>query len=453
MTELWALTLTEAAAAIRARELSPVELTRALLERIERVDGRIHAWCRLLPERALDEARRLEAEAVAGRFRGPLHGVPVGIKDLFHTAGVETTAGSAILAGFVPARDATVVRKLREGGAIVLGKTHTTVFAAMDPAPTRNPWDPGHTPGGSSSGSAAAVAAGLCPAALGTQTAGSILRPAAYCGIVGLKPTYGRVSRTGVIPCAWSMDHVGPLVRTVADAALVLDVIAGADPDDPTAAARPAVAGAAALEAPPTDLVVGVPDRYFFEETAPEVRAAFDGALRLMDEAGVRVEQIRLPASFEAGVDAGIVVMYAEMAAYHRTWFSERRAEYPPRLAALVAAGLEVPAASYLRARQVRAIATRELSGTLPRTGVLATPTTPTPAPEGLAFTGHWRYNEPFSATGHPALSVPMGLAPSGLPVGLQLVARHWQEATLLQAGAAWERLRPAGPAAPRIPL
>lgn len=453
MAEPWELSLTEAAAAIRARALSPVELTRALLARIDAHEPAIRAWVRLAPEPALAEAKDREAEAVAGRFRGPLHGVPLGIKDLFHTAGLETTAGSAVLEGFVPARDATAVRRLREAGAIVLGKTAMTVFAAMDPGPTRNPWNHAHTPGGSSSGSAAAVAALMCPAALGTQTAGSILRPAAYCGVVGLKPTYGLVSRSGVIPCAWSMDHVGPLARTVADAALVLETIAGADPDDPSVTSRPVPAYSQTLDAPAPPLTVGVPDRYFFDELSPEVKSAFEQALAALEVGGLRVEPVRLPPSFEAGVDAGIVVMYAELAAFHRSWFTTRGTDYPPRLAALIEAGLAVPAASYLRAQQVRRVAVRDLAPLFERVSVVATPATPTAAPAGLGFTGHWRYNLPFSATGHPALSLPMGFSSAGLPLGLQLVARHFAEPTLIMAGAAYERLRPASVQTRRIAL
>jgi aspartyl-tRNA(Asn)/glutamyl-tRNA(Gln) amidotransferase subunit A len=424
-----------------------VELTRSLLARIEALEPTIHAWSRIASAAALAEARRLEAEAMGGRLRGPLHGVPVGIKDLFFTADLETTAGSAVLEGFVPDHDATAVRRLREAGAIVLGKTAMTVFAAMDPGPTRNPWNPAHTPGGSSSGSAAAVAARMCPAALGTQTAGSIVRPAAYCGVVGVKPTYGRVSRHGVIACAWSMDHVGPIARTVGDAALVLDAIAGPDPDDATASPRAVPACARALAEDTRPFVVGVPDRYFLDDLDADVTSAFTRALATLEAAGGRVEPVRLGEHFEAGVDAGIVTMYAELAAVHAEWFATRREHYTPKLAALVEAGRTVSAPSYLRAQQVRRRAARELSALLDSVDVLATPATPTPAPEGLAFTGHWRFNLPFSASGHPSLSVPMARAPSGLPVGLQLVGRYFDEPTLLRVAAAYEARRPAWPA------
>lgn len=450
MAEPWELTLGDAAAAIRARRLSPVELLTSLLARIERVEPTVRAWARLDPEAALAEAHRLESEAASGRLRGPLHGVPVGIKDLCYTAGLETTAGSTLLKGFVPDHDATVVRRLREAGAIVLGKTAMTVFAAMDPAPTRNPWNPAHTPGGSSSGSGAAVAAGMCVGAIGSQTAGSILRPAAYCGVVGLKPTYGRVSRYGLVPCAWSMDHAGPITRTVTDAALMLEAIAGADPADPstTAIPVPPLAQLAIASGPP--VTIGVPDRYFLEDVTAEVRASFDGALQALEGAGMRLQPVRLPPSFERGVDAGIVVMYAEMAAFHQRWFPARRAQYPEKLAVLVETGLGVSAAAYLKAQQVRRLAARDLGRLLADIDLLATPTTPTAAPEGLASTGHWKFNLPFSATGHPALSLPAGFGPSGLPLGLQLVGRYLDEATVVRVGAVyqaatdWHERRPA---------
>jgi aspartyl-tRNA(Asn)/glutamyl-tRNA(Gln) amidotransferase subunit A len=446
VAEPYELTLHAAARAIRARTLSPVELTRSLLARIAAREPAVLAWARLTDAAALTEAARCEDEAMRGAFRGALHGVPVGIKDLFYTAGVETAAGSAVLAGFTPAYDATAVRRLRDAGAVVLGKTALSVFAAMDPGPTRNPWNPAHTPGGSSSGSAAAVAALMCPAALGTQTAGSIVRPASYCGVVGLKPTYGRVSRHGLVASAWSMDHVGPLTRTVADAALVLETIAGPDVDDPSACAYPVPTSSALSAGPARPFRVGVPDRYFLDDLDPAVKAAFDVALASLADAGGRVEPVRLPGSFETGVDAGVVAMYAELAAYHAQWFETRRADYTPKLAALIETGRTISATSYLRAQQVRRVAARDISRLLDGVDVLATPATPTPAPEGLGFTGHWRLNLPFSASGHPAISVPMGRSEAGLPLGLQLVGRHFDEATLLRVAAAYEARSAAWP-------
>ncbi|HWI39719.1 MAG TPA: amidase, partial [Burkholderiales bacterium] len=307
MSEPWSLGVAAAARAIASGELTSRELVQSLLERIQRVDRDVQAWVRLAPEQTPRP--------------GPLHGVPLGIKDIIATAGLEMNVGSPLMAGNVPKEDAPLVRRLREAGAIVLGKTHMTEFAAMDPAPTRNPWNLAHTPGGSSSGSAAAVAACLVPGAIGTQTAGSILRPAAYCGIVGLKPTYDAVDRTGVFPCAWSMDHIGPMARSVEDVALLFGAMSGRW-----------------LHPYGGDLRIGVPDRYFFEGDTE----AFD---RVVKALGRRIVRVKLPPTFEAGVHAGIVTMYSEMAAVHRERFAAHRDRYGWKLACLLDAGAAVSAA------------------------------------------------------------------------------------------------------------
>jgi aspartyl-tRNA(Asn)/glutamyl-tRNA(Gln) amidotransferase subunit A len=425
MTEPWALSANAAADAIRGGRLDPLELVDALLDRIGRLDAELQAYARVVGASARDDAHRLGSEARAGRFRGPLHGVPVALKDNVYTAGIETNVGSPMLAGFVPDADAALVRRLRESGAIVLGKTAMTVFAAMDPALTRNPWNLAHTPGGSSSGSAAAVAAYLAPLAVGSQTAGSIIRPAAYCGVVGLKPTYGAVDRSGLFPCAWSMDHAGPLARTVADAALALGVMAGA--------------ATSAVASDLDGVVVGVPDRYFTATATPDAASALERALGWIRAAGGRVVDLPLPPGFEAGVDAGVVTMYAEMAAMHRDRYRDERKRYSWKLACLLDAGLAVSAADYLRAQQVRRIAAAELSAALDSVDCLITPSTPAPAPMGLGATGDWSFNLPFSATGHPALTVPVELSAERLPLGVQLVARHRGEARLFRVGAAIE--------------
>ncbi|HEX7052855.1 MAG TPA: amidase [Burkholderiales bacterium] len=422
--EPWQLGVAQAARAIADRRLSPAELVRSLLERSERVERDVRAWARLARDAALREAEALGAEIARGRARGPLHGVPIAVKDNVAVAGLEMNVGSPLMAGHVPASDAPLVRRLREAGAIVLGKTAMTEFAAMDPAPTRNPWNLAHTPGGSSSGSAAAVAAFLAPAALGTQTAGSIVRPAAYCGVVGLKPTYGAVPRAGVFPCAWSMDHVGPLARSVEDAALVFRVLAG----------RRAAAGAGGAAR------VGVADRYFMDQADADTQRAFEAALQALSGAGAELVPTRLPKSFEAGVDAGVVTMYCEMAAVHRERFAAQRERFGWKLACLLEAGAAVGAADYLRAQQIRAIAAAELSDALRGLDCLATPATPAPAPRGLGATGDWTLNLPFSSSGHPTLAVPVGLSGAGLPIGVQLAARHGGEALLFHCGALLER-------------
>ena len=443
MKQPWELTLVEASEMIGKGTLSPVELTRSILDRIVGVEPRILAWARTLPQQAMAEAERLDWLLRQGTSLGPLHGIPIGIKDIYYTAGVETAAGSKVLAGFVPTYDATVVRRLLEAGAILLGKTATTEFAHADPATTRNPWNPGHTPGGSSSGSAAGVAAGMCLGSFGTQTGGSIVRPAAFCGVVGLKPTYGRISRHGIIPFAWSLDHPGPMAKTVEDAAFLLAIVAGPDPHDPSAAIQPVPSFAEDLKAAPRGLTAGIPDRYFSEQSSPAAAAAFQEAIRVLEQLGVRMYEVKLPDSFEAGVKAGRVIMYAEAAAFHRDWFKRQPEGYGAKIAGMIEAGLMIPAASYLRAQQVRSVAIAAMRRLLTDVDVLLAPSAPGPAPEGLGSTGDPVFNLPSSTFGLPALGLPMGFAPSGLPLGLQIMGRPFDESTVLRVGAAYEAAAP----------
>jgi aspartyl-tRNA(Asn)/glutamyl-tRNA(Gln) amidotransferase subunit A len=443
MREPWDLSLHEAAEAIAARRLSSRDLVRSLLDRIDRLEPQIHAWARLRPEEALAEAEELDRRLARGESLGPLHGVPVGVKDIYYTAGWETSAGSRILAGFLPAFDATVVSRLKAKGAIILGKTVTTEFATFDPGPTRNPWNLDHTPGGSSSGSAAAVAARMCPGAFGTQTAGSILRPAAFCGIVGLKPTYGRISRHGVVPVSWTLDHPGPMARTVRDVAILLEATAGPDGHDTTCLAEPLEGCVAACDRPASGLRVGVPDRFFLDRSSPEMASAFRRALSLLEEAGMEVREIRLPSEFDDCPEAHRTIMYAEAAAFHERWFRHRADDYGPKIRAMIEEGLEIPAVSYLRAREIRTACIQAMQGLFGEIDLLATPATPGPAPKGLSSTGDPIFNLPFSFVGFPAITVPAGLSSGGLPLGIQLVARPLDEPTLLRAAAAYERVAP----------
>ena len=429
--ELWSLGATEAAQSIAQGRITPNALLESLLERIIRLDPQVQAWVRIAEGPARTKAAALTAEAAAGQLRGVLHGVPVGIKDIAYTAGIETNVGSKLLKGFVPDRDAEVVRRLCAAGAIMLGKTAMTEFASMDPAPTGNPWNLAHTPGGSSSGSAAAVAAYLAPAAIGTQTAGSIIRPAAYCGVVGLKPTYGAVSRDGIYPCAWSMDHVGPITRSVADAALLYAVMSG----------RPVTPVEDLTPTPLHQLRMGIADRYFDERIDADTRHAFAATVKLLRASGVHIVTLSLPPSFNAGVDAGIVTVYAEMAAAHRDNFPSKRDQYGWKIACLLDAGLALGAADYLRAQQIRRVAAADLSAMLTGVDCLITPSTPAPAPYGLSATGDWTHNMPFSASGHPTLTVPVALSEQGLPIGMQLVASHDGEAQLFRCGTLLEQL------------
>jgi aspartyl-tRNA(Asn)/glutamyl-tRNA(Gln) amidotransferase subunit A len=423
MSEPFHWSAAEAARQIASGAIASVDYLDALLGRIGETEPLVQAWARLA-EDARMEARRCDEELGRGRRQGPLHGVPVAIKDNFDTAGLATEAGSMMMACRVPAKDAAAVARLRAAGAVVLGKTAMTAFAAMDPAPTRNPWNMDHTPGGSSSGSAAAVAARMCSVAIGTQTAGSILRPAAYCGVCGLKPTYEAVPREGLIACAWSMDHAGAIATDIDDLALTFNVLSGRNAD--------------ALETA-DPLVVGVPDRAF-EPADPDVAAAISHALETLERAGARIVPVRLPDGFEALVSAGIVVMYAEMAAFHRQRLAERRQDFPPRLLVLVEQGAAISAADYLSAQRIRRLESAALSRLLNGITALATPTTGTTAPKGQGQTGDWSFNLPFSASGHPSMTIPCGFDRKGLPIGLQLVSAHGREDRLFALGRLFQQ-------------
>lgn len=429
MTDIWELGVREAATAIRDGKLTPPELAVSLLSRIAHLDGEIQAFARINSVDLLSEAEVMQREATSGVFRGPLHGIPIAIKDILDTAGIETCVGSSLLAGRVPDRDATAVAQLRRAGALVLGKTAMTEFAAMDPAPTRNPWNVNHTPGGSSSGSAAAVAAFLAPGAVGTQTAGSIIRPAAYCGIVGLKPTYDAIDRRGVFPCAWSMDHVGPMARSVDDVAMLFEAMASTG-----------AGGRTIDESSNSQLRIGISDRYFLDRADSDTKLAMETVIEGLREAGVSFVQLVLPESFEAGCDAGIVNMYCEMAAAHRDLFAVSRSEYGWKLQCLLDAGMQFSAVDYLRAQQVRRLAMDDLSRILSSVDCLLTPSTPAPAPMGLDATGDWTLNLPFSSSGHPTLTVPVTLSRLGLPIGVQLVAKAHGEERLFCCGALIEK-------------
>lgn len=431
------LSLRDAAAAIRSGRLTAGALVEACLRRIDALEPALQAWVTVDRAGALETAAGLDADARAGRFRGPLHGVPVGLKDIFHVAGVTTTGGARGFADSVPGEDAASVARLRAAGAVVLGKLQTTEFAMADPAVTRNPWNPGRTPGGSSAGSAAAVAARMVPGALGSQTVGSTLRPAAFCGVVGLKPTYGRVSRRGVLPVSWSLDHVGIFARTVADAAALLDVLAGHDPGDPGSSALPppdlgGVLGDAPVRAPRLGLI-GEP---FRERAAPEMARHLDALAERLAGAGATIEPVRLPAILPALLSAVQIVMRAEAAAVHAEGYRAHAAEYRPRIRAAIEAGQCIDAPLYLRAQRVRRQARRELGGLLRRYDALVMPAAPGPAPDP-STTGDASFNAPWSGIGVPSIAVPTGLAPDGLPLGTQLVAAPFAEARLM-AVARW---------------
>jgi aspartyl-tRNA(Asn)/glutamyl-tRNA(Gln) amidotransferase subunit A len=443
------------AGAISRKELSPVDLTSAVIERIEAAEPTLNAFVTVLAESALAAARQAEADIVRGDYRGPLHGIPVSVKDLFATRGIRTTAGSRVLAGSVPDEDATVVERLAAAGAILVGKTNMLEFAYASAHPdfgtTKNPWDLTRSTAGSSSGSAAAVAAGMGFGSLGTDTGGSIRIPAAYCGIVGLKPTYGRVSRHGVVPVSWSCDHVGPMTRTVADAAAMLGAIAGIDPRDSTSGAVPVPDYRSSLRSDLTGVRVGIADAYFRHNVDVPVRAAVEGAIRQFEELGATTIEVKLPPPSEA-VPALLGIITPEATEYHLSWLRERADDYSAGVRERLELGAITPAVSYIRAQRLRRQIVEKMSAAFAAVDVVAMPTAPTAAipldqdlstsdaadPDLLAATIN--FTGPFDLTGFPALSIPCGYTSNGLPIGMQLVAAPYEEAQLFAIAHAYEQ-------------
>jgi aspartyl-tRNA(Asn)/glutamyl-tRNA(Gln) amidotransferase subunit A len=455
------LTLEAAAEAVRTRQISPVSLTDSCLARVAALEPRLNAFITVTAASARDEARQAEREIAAGRYRGPLHGIPVAVKDLFATKGVRTTAGSRILADWIPEDDATVVRKLREAGAVLLGKLGLHEFAygisSVNPhfGDVRNPWDPTKIPGGSSGGSAVAVAAGEAYATLGSDTGGSIRIPAALCGCVGLKPTFGRASLFGAVPLAWSLDHPGPLARTVRDVAVTMGAIAGHDPRDPVSADRPVPDLLGAIDRGPRTLRVGVPTDHVWDECDPAIASAVRAAIETLARAGADVREIRWARAAEYA-NAASAILGIEARAYHEGAFPGRASEYGPLVRARLASQGDVDADVYARSMrlllQARAgAADRDLEGV----DVLAMPTVPTRAwtieqAKEVGRPSEWtRITRIFDLTGQPAISVPCGLDPGGLPIGLQFAARMWDEASALRAARAYELVRGPFPLPP----
>jgi Asp-tRNA(Asn)/Glu-tRNA(Gln) amidotransferase A subunit family amidase len=437
------LTARQIAESVRAGALSPQEVLKQHLDRIDAFDQRIDAWVLVDRDGATASAAKLEA---AGAVDGPealegLAGVPVGVKDIYDVAGLPTRCGSSAFAEYTPDEDAAAVQRLRAAGAVLLGKTATTEFAFLDPAPTRNPWNPEHTPGGSSSGSAAAVAAGMAPVALGSQTVGSVLRPAAYCGVVGLKPSHGRVSLRGIFPLAPSFDHPGIFSHTVLDAALVLQVIAGYDERDPLSLRVPTDDYIAAAQDSGAAPVVGVPWRFFRERAGAEVVAETERVAGLLRDAGATIMDIELPYTAQGIRDMGESVFAAEAASVHDRLYAEHADEYRPLLRAHLARGQTIRAVDYIEAMAARARFRREFTTALERIDVLLIPTAPTTAPAGLASTGDAVFCAPASFAGLPAVALPSGVSADGLPLSVQLVAGPLQEANLLRAAAWVERI------------
>ncbi len=432
----------------RRRELSPVDVATAHLDRIGRLDKTLNSYVTVTAERALSDARAAEAELARGNA-GPLSGVPVGYKDLYATKGIRTTAGSALLADWIPDHDATCVTRLQQAGMVMLGKliTHEFAFGIQFPGhrfpPARNPWNLDHIPGGSSSGSGAALAAGLAVGALGSDTGGSIRGPAAACGIVGLKPTYGRVSRAGVVTLSWTLDHTGPMARSVEDCALMLQALAGYDPADPASSREPVSDYTAGLAAGVRGLRIGIPRDYFFHGVAPEVVTAFDAAIGTLRGLGAEVKDVVIPSIWSSS--ALMVIMLTEAYAYHARDLRERPELYGEVLREKMMAGALFTADEYVQAQRLRARLVEEAHRVLEEVDLLATPTTPGTTPAFAAvhdpnFPFARSNMFPFNMTGLPALALPCGFAPNGLPISLQLAGRPFEEATVLRAGHAYEQ-------------
>lgn len=459
MSELCWLSIAELARRLASREVSPVEVVQAHLDRIAAHDAALGSYLTVCGDSALEAARDAERARMAGAAAGPLHGVPVALKDLFDTAGVRTTGGSRILAERVPEADATAVRRLRDAGAIVLGKLNMVEFAYGPEGlnehygHARNPWSVGERriAGGSSSGSGVAVAAGLAPAALGSDTGGSVRIPAALCGITGLKPTYGRVSRAGVLPLAWSMDHVGPMARSAADCALLLGAMAGYDPADPASSVLPVPDLAAALTGDVAGLRVGLLRAFFLESATPEVAAAVEAGARALEGLGARVDEVALGHMDVVG-PATSAIIGSEAFACHAAWLRERPGDYGADVRERLRAGAFVLGYQYVRAQQLRALVRAEVDRALAARDVLLAPTTVTAAtPVGLsevAVAGTSqdlrasliRFTRPFNFSGHPACSVPCGFTAEGLPIGMQIVGRPFDETTVLRVADAYQR-------------
>jgi aspartyl-tRNA(Asn)/glutamyl-tRNA(Gln) amidotransferase subunit A len=455
--DLTMLTIAESARRMARKELSPVELTMAALERITHLNPQLNAFMTVLQDQAIANARAAEKAMMAGQRRGPLHGIPIGLKDLCATKGVRTTAGSKILRDHIPKADATVAARLAEAGAILLGKLHMNEFAYgpdgdnVHYGRARNPWNPECITGGSSSGSAVAVAASMCLGALGTDTGGSIRIPAALCGIVGIKPTYGRVSRHGITPLSWSLDHAGPMAKTVEDTALLLHAMAGYDASDPGSARRPVPDYGAALSEDVRGLRLGIPREYFYDALDPEVESAVRQAIAMVKRLGATIHEVSWP-SLRYATLAALILVLAEASAFHAAWIRTRAHDYHPDIALRLKWGLLLPASAYLKAQRLRSQMCVDVARLWSEVDVLMVPATAMAAPQpsatevrlgGRAMSMRealLRLMRPFNLTGLPALSIPCGFTATGLPIGLQIAGKPFDEATVLRVAHAYEQ-------------
>ena len=452
-SNLYHLTIGQASDILRSQQLSPVELVRAFLDRIKATDDQLHSYLLVLEEQALADARVAEAEIQRGEYKGPMHGIPFALKDLYDTAGVRTTSGSRVDIDRVPAEDATTTARLKAAGGILLGKLAMHEFALGGPdfttpfEPARNPWNTAHVTGGSSSGSGSAVAAGQCMGALGSCTGGSIRGPASLCGIVGLKATYGRVSRAGVVTLSWSQDHCGPMTWTVEDTAYMLQAIAGYDPKDPTTSRAPVPDYSLSLREDIRGVKIGVP-RHFFFSSEPgvnqEVVAIVDRQLGVLEELGAELVEVTIP-SLEYVRPANVVIMLTEAYAYHEPNLKSRPHEFGEMVRARFRIGGMLSASDYVQAQRTRKLVKREVAQTLEQVDLLVSPTMTQPAAafEGYDSTSTVRgpsFTAPYNLTGLPAISVPCGFTEAGLPVGMQLAGKPFDEPGVIRAAYTYEQ-------------
>jgi len=449
------VTIREAAEGLRRRRFSSVELTTNTLARIERFNPTLRAYLTVTGDQALQQARQADAELESGKDRGPLHGIPIAVKDLFYTRGVHTSGGSPIYRNFVPDYDAFAVKRLQSAGAVMLGKLnmHELAYGITSANPhfgaVRNPWNAKHSPGGSSGGSGAAVAAGLAYGALGTDTGGSIRIPASFCGVVGLKPTYGRVSRHGVMPLSWSLDHVGPLTNSVRDAAVMLNAIAGHDAADDSSSRHPVVDFVPDDHGSVRGLRIGFPENFYFERLDSDVEMGVRGALARLESMGAEIKSVKVPDIAALNAVARVILL-CEASAMLEPHLADR-GQFGDDVLALLDQGRLLPATDYIHAQRLRKRMLNEFSQIWSGVDCLITPTTPNTAPRvgdttvklggreedvRLATT---RLVRGLNLLGLPALSIPCGLSGDGLPVGLQIVGPAFEEALLLRVGAAME--------------
>jgi aspartyl-tRNA(Asn)/glutamyl-tRNA(Gln) amidotransferase subunit A len=444
-------TIHELSDQIRTHEVSPVEVTEQLLKRIELLNPKLNAFVTLTAELAMAEARQAEKDIMNGEYKGPLHGIPIVHKDLYYTKNIRTTASSKILKDFVPDYDATTVAKLHEAGTILLGKVQTHEFASgattQSPhfGPCKNPWNLDRVPGGSSGGSGAAVAAGLAYMGTGSDTGGSIRIPAACCGIVGMKPTYGRVSRYGIFPMAWSLDHAGPLTRSVKDAALCLEAMAGFDPKDESTVDIPVPRYIDSLLPTLKGIKIGIPTSYYYEDLEPEVEAALHAAIATFKELGAEIIDVSLP-KIEYAASALSAVLLGEITAIHEQWMDTRIEDYGPDVRLMLERGRSLPASTYLQGQRARHLIVQDFLNAFSEVDVLLTPATPLTAPRPNDFEGGMRLAKltaPTNLTGLPSLSMPCGFSSEGLPINLQIIGKPFDDSGVLATGYVYEQNTP----------